>query len=336
MTLNNSFLEVIHGPLKGRVFPLDRATVTIGREEDNDITIPDRTVSRRHATFAFLNDYWNITDSSVNGIKVNGARVKEQILTKHSQIEIGPCILLLREMLVEDTSVDKTLPYLSETVLDSTSTDALMAEENDDVDSSDADSTDSKDASQSLFKSPIGIAVIALFAIVILLPLFVKKDEAPKGSNSVQNADAFSDCTRVEIPTGVINGNVPGAVLAEAESIIKVADRYYKEELKSPVNLYEASWRYEKGIRLLAKYNNRPASFEAAVENLKSAKLKLQVRYRENILKIGIAMQRGEYNLVLSHTRIILESIPDKLDGRYIEAKRIETNTKSTLEQNPY
>ena len=50
---------------------------TIGKREDNDLTIPNRAVSRRHARFIWEGDYYYIEDlDSANGTMVNGRKVK--------------------------------------------------------------------------------------------------------------------------------------------------------------------------------------------------------------------------------------------------------------------
>ena len=47
-------------------------TITIGRDDDNDILLPVKTVSRHHAVLAFANGRWTIEDRrSVNGTFLN-------------------------------------------------------------------------------------------------------------------------------------------------------------------------------------------------------------------------------------------------------------------------
>jgi predicted component of type VI protein secretion system len=59
----------------GREHPL-RHTLSIGRDEGNDIVLADTTVSRRHAVLRFVDDRWLLEDrGSVNGTFVNGLRV---------------------------------------------------------------------------------------------------------------------------------------------------------------------------------------------------------------------------------------------------------------------
>jgi hypothetical protein len=58
-----------------REHPL-RHALTIGRDLENDITLDDTTVSRRHAILLYLDDRWLVEDrGSANGTYVNNTRV---------------------------------------------------------------------------------------------------------------------------------------------------------------------------------------------------------------------------------------------------------------------
>jgi pSer/pThr/pTyr-binding forkhead associated (FHA) protein len=53
-----------------------RPGLTIGRGEENDISLPSKTVSRHHAVFAFRDGRWFIEDrGSANGTFVNDTRI---------------------------------------------------------------------------------------------------------------------------------------------------------------------------------------------------------------------------------------------------------------------
>ncbi|HZU06898.1 MAG TPA: FHA domain-containing protein [Chloroflexota bacterium] len=54
----------------------DKEVVTLGRGRDNDLVLPDRAISRRHARLQRLPDGWLLIDlHSRNGTWVNGERV---------------------------------------------------------------------------------------------------------------------------------------------------------------------------------------------------------------------------------------------------------------------
>jgi hypothetical protein len=72
-------------------YPLAMGSTTIGRLDDNDICIPDGTVSRHHARIDMTDDGFTIVDlKSENGVFVNGERIEEHFLKDGDQIEIGP------------------------------------------------------------------------------------------------------------------------------------------------------------------------------------------------------------------------------------------------------
>ena len=71
---------------------LAKAVTTIGRWDDNDITIPDRWISRHHAEIRRQGTRYVIHDlGSKNGLFVNGKRVQESAtLEDGDQIQIAP------------------------------------------------------------------------------------------------------------------------------------------------------------------------------------------------------------------------------------------------------
>ncbi len=73
----NAMLVLQRGAETGRRWPLDRTrTLMIGRDEDCDIHLPDRQVSRNHARIFWAGDHYRIEDlGSKNGTHVNGQDV---------------------------------------------------------------------------------------------------------------------------------------------------------------------------------------------------------------------------------------------------------------------
>ena len=66
------------GPIAGRVFPLvkaryaPRGPITIGRTSENDVVIPEYSVSRKHCFVALVEGIYRITDwGSANGTMVD-------------------------------------------------------------------------------------------------------------------------------------------------------------------------------------------------------------------------------------------------------------------------
>ncbi|MEM9406215.1 MAG: FHA domain-containing protein, partial [Acidobacteriota bacterium] len=59
-----------------KVFPLVETEVRLGRGAENDIVLPDSSVSRQHAVLRFEDDSWFVYDlDSTNGVIVNRVKV---------------------------------------------------------------------------------------------------------------------------------------------------------------------------------------------------------------------------------------------------------------------
>lgn len=64
--------------------------VTVGRNDGNDIVVPDSSVSGSHGEFTNEGGSWVFTDGgSTNGTKVNGERVERLEVSHGAQFEFG-------------------------------------------------------------------------------------------------------------------------------------------------------------------------------------------------------------------------------------------------------
>ena len=98
-----SWLVVLNGPRRGKLYRIKRTGITIGREADNDIVLEDETVSRHHARLlvepgignpqVYLQDV-----ASVNGTFVNGERIVRQLLQDEDHIAIGDTIFSFKHL----------------------------------------------------------------------------------------------------------------------------------------------------------------------------------------------------------------------------------------------
>jgi pSer/pThr/pTyr-binding forkhead associated (FHA) protein len=71
-------------------FTLDQELLTLGRGEQSDIVLDDKSVSKRHAEFAFEHGGWSIRDlGSSNGVAVNNERVDHMRLQHGDIIQFG-------------------------------------------------------------------------------------------------------------------------------------------------------------------------------------------------------------------------------------------------------
>lgn len=88
------------GPNPGKVFPLDKAEISIGRDENRDIFILDSGVSRKHARLTVQGNIYTLEDlGSTNGTYVNGQRLTApKALQPNDVILLGDKVKLLVEL----------------------------------------------------------------------------------------------------------------------------------------------------------------------------------------------------------------------------------------------
>lgn len=83
-------IRVLEGPEKDRVFTFDRIEVTIGRTVDNDVVLPDPSISRQHMSIRDKGGAYIVKDlGSSNGTKVNGKVIREEVLKTGDVIVAG-------------------------------------------------------------------------------------------------------------------------------------------------------------------------------------------------------------------------------------------------------
>ena len=74
----------------GKRTVLSGERVTIGRSRECDVVVDDPNISRKHAEVRRTIDGWLVADlGSTNGIKVNGRRVKDAVLSPGDEITLG-------------------------------------------------------------------------------------------------------------------------------------------------------------------------------------------------------------------------------------------------------
>jgi pSer/pThr/pTyr-binding forkhead associated (FHA) protein len=83
-------LFVLTTDLMGREVALDRASLVIGRTEENDVVLSHRSISRHHAKIVRDGDSYTIVDlQSANGVRVNGEDYERIELHPGDVIELG-------------------------------------------------------------------------------------------------------------------------------------------------------------------------------------------------------------------------------------------------------
>ena len=82
-------LVILHGKDAGRVIPLDRARVVIGRSQC-DVNLDDSEISRQHALLEIRGSEALVEDlGSTNGVHVDGERVQRARLEDRSEFRVG-------------------------------------------------------------------------------------------------------------------------------------------------------------------------------------------------------------------------------------------------------
>jgi len=88
---DSAMLIVLSGPSKGSRFLLNTASISIGRNAENDIFLDDVTVSRKHATITRSGDgEFSLKDSgSLNGTYIDSIIRASALLVHGNEIHIG-------------------------------------------------------------------------------------------------------------------------------------------------------------------------------------------------------------------------------------------------------
>ncbi|MBT6177290.1 MAG: diguanylate cyclase [Deltaproteobacteria bacterium] len=89
----NSSLVQIYGPNLGQRYIIDQPTLSLGRDESNDIVLADENVSRHHAEIIMGDEITLVDQESTNGSRVNDDEIRKAVLANGDLIQIGSFIL---------------------------------------------------------------------------------------------------------------------------------------------------------------------------------------------------------------------------------------------------
>lgn len=107
MTSSRYRLEVVKGFEEGRVYPLEDDQISIGRAEDNDISIPVAEVSRNHAVLSLVENGYMIKDlGSTNGTFIDRKKIGgKYLLSPGDTVMLGDAVHLVfkAEVDMDDT-----------------------------------------------------------------------------------------------------------------------------------------------------------------------------------------------------------------------------------------
>jgi hypothetical protein len=96
--LPQAHLFVEEGLDPAKVFRLAGSNI-LGRSAENDVSLPDDTVSARHASIAYRDGQWWLEDlGSANGTLLNGARIEQAlVISSGDKITLGRVRLVFRD-----------------------------------------------------------------------------------------------------------------------------------------------------------------------------------------------------------------------------------------------
>ena len=96
MIAETAMLLMVDGPSSGTRFFIEKTELVIGRDDRCDVVIPDRQVSRQHASITLRDDGYILKDlGSKNGTFVNGREVDgPHALQDGDEIQIAYCCKL--------------------------------------------------------------------------------------------------------------------------------------------------------------------------------------------------------------------------------------------------
>jgi pSer/pThr/pTyr-binding forkhead associated (FHA) protein len=333
-------LTIQEGPGKGKQFSITAdKSLTIGRSEDCDVQIPDKTVSRKHGELVVKEDSVHFINHGVNGSIINGNKIQDnrpRPLSAETIITIGPCTLRYNPVLTEKTvevsrTAISTLPESTKEPQAGQQPEEPVQEEKPKTEKSEA----------ALLKSPVSKAVVAILIVFGLLFILVpkeKKDQKTQTTSKQQQQKKTiskdSLAVLVTIPEVTIQGPVPETEKQKALSLFKVAEKQFSEQKLRHRNTFDSIQKWEQGIGLIGKYSERPEDFDSAVQNCRTAKKLLHEKFNNLAKNVRIAYRQKDYRRAYDDIQIILASIPDRVDYRYKWAKQTELLIKPKLKKN--
>jgi pSer/pThr/pTyr-binding forkhead associated (FHA) protein len=84
------YLEVLSGEREGERFLINRKTITIGRDPQCDLHIPDPFISRKHCQVVFRGDHFTVVDlGSLNKTQVKDKEYIQKNLKNGNVITLG-------------------------------------------------------------------------------------------------------------------------------------------------------------------------------------------------------------------------------------------------------
>lgn len=108
-------LTWLHTSGRTEQIPIKPGLLTIGRDKENTVQIPDISVSRFHAEFKLENDEVSVVDvGAKNGILVNGVMRSEAVLQTDDEVGIGTARFKITARLIDAARLKPSLDVIPE------------------------------------------------------------------------------------------------------------------------------------------------------------------------------------------------------------------------------
>lgn len=99
-------ISVLHDQKLVKEVQLDAGVLTIGRGNDVEVKLDDKTISKRHARIVSYFNATHVEDlGSTNGTYINGKKIHKHVLNPGDVLMIGNY-----QIKVEDTVIDSQQP----------------------------------------------------------------------------------------------------------------------------------------------------------------------------------------------------------------------------------
>src|SRR5689334_17283294 len=84
-------LAFLGGPLAGKTYPITKTMIALGRDQTNDVVIPDPSVSRHHAQIICENGSWRVKKLvPQNTLTINQRDFTQSALNDRDTVGLGP------------------------------------------------------------------------------------------------------------------------------------------------------------------------------------------------------------------------------------------------------
>lgn len=320
--------QVDKGPRKGEFFEFEDKEIRIGRLEENEICIPDQTISRLHAVVRPEQDGYVIVDKSKNGTFVNGQRISSHLLNSGDRIKIGLCTLVVdietktQEFQAHEKTafVERPGERIPDTADDSAGdkADRTGSEAMEEI----RKRPGKKKEEKSLFESPIvriggGIAVL-FFLLTLLLPKADDEKKSEASSNPFVNEALMPD---PDIPNPVIFGRLTPEDSSRAQNLINLAGNAFTRRMSDANNYIRSVQRYQDAIQILGRYHRRTPLFTTATEGYDRVNRALFEAIKIARNDAILYKNQKQYTEALRNVNFILSVLQGRIeDPRYLWA----------------